>query len=236
MKKYYHVTKNENVSSILANGLISSTGTNSKKIEDNRKGIFLCDTADIPYWSILLGLVGDCAVFEVTLPDEAKPEYLRYCCYGEYLYTEDISPENIVLANIPTSSQEAMTALCQQYLITFSRFSSDYMYYHMYAEQTEEDYLYIRGMLKAIIAVLPHLNYASCDKQKILDFYTEYSDEGETVFTDYLEGIDEMLFDSMLWFGGNEFYDDIKVLHDFIKNNLDFIINEYSLKNLEAVV
>lgn len=49
----YHVTKRENVNSILRNGLIPQIGKSSAMINETHNFTYLCRHEDIPYWMIL---------------------------------------------------------------------------------------------------------------------------------------------------------------------------------------
>lgn len=222
MKTLFHVTAYKNLESIFEKGLISSKGINSKKIEDDRGGVFLCTLEDIPYWSIILGYSSDCVAIGVNLPDDTEMELRQYSYYDEYIYNGDISPERIAAVKSVQQTSEAMTDLCKCYLISISDIVYECMYYYNYAEQSEEDYLTIRGALKALNAVLPHLKYYECDRDELKSFFSEYSDRGTPAFADYVDG--KSVLEQLVVYEADDLYEDRKKVYDFVKQNLGFLM------------
>lgn len=96
------------------------------------------------------------------------------------------------------------------------------MYYYNYAEQSEEDYLTIRGALKALNAVLPHLKYYECDRDELKSFFSEYSDRGTPAFTDYVDG--KSVLEQLVVYEADDLYENRKKVYDFVEQNLGFLM------------
>lgn len=115
MEILFHITEEENLSSILERGLLPKIGRNSSMIWEDTPRVFLSDLESLPYWIILLG-VKHPVIFSVFVDKE--PEFFNYCYYKEYYSYTPISPSKLsIVSNVDSDCiHAAMVKLCEGYV------------------------------------------------------------------------------------------------------------------------
>lgn len=90
--KYYHLTKKENIESILKNGILPKCGENTSLVEsDIGNYIFFTNKKNLQIWSLFLNRH---YVVEIELNNRLKRR--DYNAYSEYYTNKEISPQYIV--------------------------------------------------------------------------------------------------------------------------------------------
>lgn len=223
----YHLTDENNLDNILKNGLIPQTGKMCSIIGDERKGIFLCEKADIPYWYIILQKP---VILKVQIPCPSEENHYHYSHYGEYFCTEKIDPGKITVVSKNAASdidtEKAMTELCISLLYTISFYcvTCARFYRNTLKETTEQD-IYYSGI--SICAIIKNLDYSSLDMDEIKNILKSIGEEGEYTFCDCYDGGNDSNTDIKLWQKLIEYPDDSasearRCIYDFIRNTFPF--------------
>lgn len=225
---FYHVTCRNNVQSILSKGLTISKGVNKDAIGDERKGICLCKQEDVPYWLILLGLLNNCAIFKVQGLDGRRIKQYKYCAYSEYMYSIKILPQQLELVRIDSVIMQAdinfaMQKLCEEYIMTISHLV--WQVYKIYDKGKIDRYdgQYLTLSFKALITALPHIDYKHCNKIWVCNYVRECSDYGEIVITDIEENGTRRLYEILMDYPKDKWYEYRKWLYCYIRQELMFL-------------
>lgn len=231
-KYYYHLTTQDALPDILTHGLTPRIGTRSKMVGEQTPAIYLCRRQDIPSWKIILNLP---VLLKIKQLDLSQPKFYQYSCYGEYLYTEPIPPEQIEVVHYHTTSypDDIMKSLCLTYIHDISRLCVLITQYYTYRDTNQHaEWMttdYIKYSLMTYTSILENLDYTTCTKQEIRQELREIGDGG-TAFTDkYLYQLynnpdaippikTPRLYTMLIQFQKDELYPYRKKLHKLIVN------------------
>lgn len=220
----YHVTTKENLESILKKGLIPNyKSKNSKFINDNRKGIFLCDKKSIPYWMIILKCD---TILKITIETELINTSFSYTLYNELIYDEIIPADKIRKIKPPTKTILNFTreTLCDSIIrslsnithacATFYNKNGDYEYY--------KDY--INGRTAGIKATGERIDIHKVSDKKLKQMLREFGDDGEFTFCDTYMNTPVRLWEQLIRYPKDDTYKNRKYIHDFIKSHFKNVL------------
>lgn len=144
--KYYHLTNETEVDSVLKNGLTPLIGKNSKSVGETEKRIYLTDYESVKYWSRLLNKN---ILLEVDMDAEIEDMY-QYsdntikegiATYNEFFVYSNIEPSRIRRTEMPKfSDDDVNVSLLINYSYTVSSLCNDIIrYYTKDDDKTFED-------------------------------------------------------------------------------------------------
>ena len=196
----FHVTKKENIESILQEGIVAQIGMNSQNVMETENMVYLCDETSVPYWSIILGAD---AVFKVSgIKSESCVRY-DYGPYIEYAYPYDIAPEHIeVFSDAIPGREAAMKDLCLSYINTVSaiavhtaRFYDNPDLWNGQTYKADISRQILKSELYSTTAVLERLDFSVCPVEDMRSRIIDRGENGHYVFTDYYKSTDNRLWE-----------------------------------------
>lgn len=224
--KYYHLTSEENLDSILKEGLKCMVGENSTIVGDKEKVIYLSDYNYLDYWSILLDrniiLEIDSEGIDINNIDEYS-----YGMYKEIIYSKDIQPQYITIANnIVIDNSKAMRVLCTSFIYYINRlvssiakiFTSSYANKRYNSEDLQKEKHLISKNIKSVLCILNRLDYSVLPSDEIKSILRQFGDDGEYTFCDTYMNTDKRLWEQLLFYDAGDLSEDFRKLHDCIKN------------------
>jgi hypothetical protein len=117
-KVLYHVTKNENLSSIMKDGIVKQIGDNSKLNDETELSVYLCEEDEVDIWKILLN--GDVVIkVNTDYLDEDYLEKVDYSAYSEIIYGKNIPKKAIIDFKNLVPSTNAMKILAKDLIAWF---------------------------------------------------------------------------------------------------------------------
>lgn len=190
MTYLYHVTTEENVKSILKNGLIPKIGERSQLVGETEKYVYLCGRKDVPFWSLILDKP---VVLRVEMKDGEVNEnnVYQYSYYSETLTETAIPAERIRKSRVSRSlTDEQMKDLALSYVDMISLICVKFAEYITYIddepeEEAAEDRQAIELTIEALKFTLPHLNFSGVNAKMLRDHLHERGDGGCTLCDRY---------------------------------------------------
>lgn len=186
----YHLTEQENVESILQNGLIPRIGRNSASVED-RPVVCLSAREHLGFWRIILNIKHP-AVLRVKDPNNM--EYKDYGLYKEYRTYDAIPKYDITLADINEElyRSQDMSELCLSYLDTLSelcrRCAVYYTHHKVYTEKQ------LKRMMENMLRLLERADFSVLTNNEIITHLKEHGEQGEYTFCDTYRDTDKRLY------------------------------------------
>lgn len=178
--KLYHITKNDNIESIMQNGLIPQINEKSKSVNETDSLIYLCPYDDIPVWKIILGYD---TVLCVDLPDDTPVSPYCYSVYMEYTYDKIISPANItVVDDTAELTNDRYKKLLFAFIDTVSYLSVSFARQINYPNQKRD--ISVSKTAKNILNILKRLDYSNLPHRELKTYLIENGDEGEYTLCD----------------------------------------------------
>lgn len=183
MTYLYHVTTEENVKSILKNGLIPKIGERSQLVGETEKYVYLCGRKDVPFWSLILDKP---VVLRVEMKDGEVNEnnVYQYSYYSETLTETAIPAERIRKSRVSRSlTDEQMKDLALSYVDMISLICVKFAEYITYIddepeEEAAEDRQAIELTIEALKFTLPHLNFSGVNAKMLRDHLHKEEMEG----------------------------------------------------------
>lgn len=220
----YHVTRAENVESILKYGLKAQIGENSQSVLEEHSAVFLCDEASIPYWHIILGAD---AVIKVDV-DSRLCEEFQYSLYKEFICPNDISADNIELCiGYSCADKEAMRNLCASFVYTLgslmvriARYYDNPDVWDGNSEEASQQRKFLKGDICSLLTVFKRLDYSVCDMNDICSELVEAGESGEYTFADTYKNSDKRLWEMLDQYPCDEMEEDRKNLKNLISSSL----------------
>lgn len=216
--RFYHVTKTENVDSILMHGLIPQIGENSKSVNEKDDVVYLCDKDSIPYWKILL----DANVL-IAVELEEEPESYDYREYKEYFHYGPIAASSIQLIDEFIDIHDSMKQLCVQHLHCMSAYATKCVRYYNRAIGTDlekEMYDDIAHYGHVLSVCLPKLDYSMVDISSLREELTSSGEDGNYTICDTYYNTGKRLWEQLIEYGDDDLYSNRKFIHDYIKTHL----------------
>ena len=190
----YHITKKQNIESILSKGLEPRIGRRSKGLEDEPV-LCLTEKEYIPYWKILLGLKST-AVFRIkTIPDDFNE--INYTDYKEIRTKKPISPENIELTAIPTNRtarRKAMKTLCLNRISVLSWLCQSCARLYTDGVQKTMSHREVEEFMINEYRILKRLDFSVLTLEEKRNYLKEYGESGEFTFLDTYWDTDKKLY------------------------------------------
>lgn len=212
MKYFYHLTDKDALPGILKNGLIPQIGPRSESAKETENFVFLCRHKDIPYWKILINKP---VLLRVYLDQEKTEEY-GYDCYSEYLVKDKIPPENIKRVYPKIDTVKAMKDLCVSYIYTFSHLVTDFARYYRGDDYVNKERL--ETQLTVLKIGTQNLDYSSLTKKEIRKELKDAGENGGYTFVDRYMNTDRRLYEQLLYYPEDDFFESRKWLNRTIKN------------------
>lgn len=215
----FHVTKQENVKSILREGLKAQIGANSQEVLEAENMVYLCDEDSVPYWSIILGADAVVRVSGIQPDSCAKFEYGLYV---EFAYHNDIAPENIEVysGEIPDRGA-AMKSLCLSYISTVSvisvhaaRFYDNLELWNGQSYNANISKKILKSEFRSTTLALNRLDSSTCFTDDIRSHIKDRGENGHYVFTDYYKSTDKRLWEMLSFYPD----DDLKGERELFQN------------------
>lgn len=179
---YYHLTDEENLKSIIKDGLKPLIGKNSKLGGEKEPAIYLCKRKDLPYWKILLNK-NILICIRLTKDQEKNLLSFNYSNYGEFLCKEMIPKEQINLSKCKIEKKKAMKDLCISHIYSIGNMCSDIVEYYSASSKDKNEYLCLKRALQCMLQSLSRLDYTSLNKSEIINAIKDSSNE-DYAFTD----------------------------------------------------
>lgn len=178
--KLYHITKNDNIKSIMQNGLIPQINEKSKSVNETNKLVYLCPYDDIPVWKIILGYN---TVLCIDLPDDTPVSPYCYSVYMEYTYDKIISPTHITIIN---NTAELTDCKYKDLLFAFvdaiSYLSTSFARQINYPTQKWD--ISVPKTAENLLNILRRLDYSKLSDDELRAHLIENGDEGEYTLCD----------------------------------------------------
>lgn len=212
----YHVTTEENLNQIMRDGLIPMIGSNSAKVNEKEKYIFLCRKDEVPYWQILLSCS---VVLQVDVISEIDNNIAYYGLYNEFIHKTPISSDKIKKISFPQPTAEHMKKLCISYISSFSYFTELCARYYD-NNPSFDDLVHLNIVADSIIAVVDKLDYSVLSKSEIKKVLASAGDDGEYTLCDHYYDTDKRLYEQLICYPDDELSEKRKVIHKHIVNNL----------------
>lgn len=221
MKTYYHITKQEYLDSIFAEGLKPSLGDNSQLAYDNRPLVYLCKEKDLPYWQILLN---NPVVLQVELDKE--PERFYYGLYSEYICEETIPTDCIIkVVDTLSPSEGHMKQLCLSYISCLSRFAVDCARYYDGQYDSYDKKAVLEDLRLSALAYLniftERLDFSVLTKEEVRKELIDIGESGDYSFCDTYNNTDIRLYEQLLYYPEDELSEVRKKLYNFIKDTFE---------------
>lgn len=211
----YHLTSKENIPSILKEGLKPSVGKNSKKANDNKPSLYLCEYEDIEYWQIILGYD---SLLKVKVDDKDSCNKFEYSTYSEFIYEDTIAPDKIEVIPLNPPSQYKYEKLLLSYLNTISTaciYCADY-YSREYTNLKEDIVL---NAINTVRIVGDKLDYNKIDTYKIRKELKEIGEEGYYTFLDMYLNTGKKLWEQLIYYPCDNLKEPREWLYNFINKN-----------------
>lgn len=222
----YHVTTKENAKRILKEGLRASIGDNSSLIGEDEKAVYLCRRSSVKQWRILLDRHTVLGIDEKGTEGKDVHEFAYDSC-KELIVYGDIAPEYIKRVYIPKDDRDVMQTLCRSYIYSISHFcvSCARYYYHRDNEKKPDSYVLsamenVKHYITVLSCILPRLDYSVLDKQEIRDqLRSMYTNDYTCTICDYYADENKRLYQKLVEFPKDDFYEGRKFIYQFIKQN-----------------
>ena len=232
--KLYHVTDKRSIHLIKKLGIKPQIGDRSMMVNEKEPAIYLCSFDSIQYWRIILGL--DAAVIEVN--DDSVSDKRAYSyggkLYDEFIHFKHISKDNIRVMDsnewdTKESYEEAMKNLCYACISSLSSFCvSCIRYYNRVFNNgschTDDDksinILTIRAnsIIKSYANIL---DYSLLSKEDIIKYLVSEGDSGEYTICDKYGNTNKRLYQMLIEYPKDGFYDTRKEIYDYIVKTFD---------------
>lgn len=178
-----HVTKTENIPSILEHGLIPSSGDRSAIVGDKSKIVCLCKPEQAAIWAAILDVD---AMLDVDVSGLVLPEENEYDGLSEFRCRQAIPPERLSPSSRPVNPETAADA-CKSYIMSVSE---NIVYGLREIKRPNRDEVSIRLVAENfsnLASILPRLPWEHADVDAILDAIQEEGNQGEyTMCDDYM--------------------------------------------------
>lgn len=237
----YHLTKKENMKSILDNGLIPKIGEHSKIVGEDTPAIYMSERKHIPYWRMIFPDL-DALVkieFEGNL-DDYDVYTQQFSGYGQVIVTDKIENsrlEEVKLNKVkPDTLDKVNKCFCESLLNEISRFCVHACRYYTYLEPDETDpeqietnkerHDSLRYNLDYFKSFLPKLDYSKISKQDIREELKFQGENGAYTLVDkydvyYQPGVkNKRLYQQLTLFSKDDLTDDLIWLNNWIRTNL----------------
>lgn len=224
----YHVTKKENVESIMKNGLIPQIGKNSILVGEAKPYIFLCEKESIPFWKILLE--GD-VVLEIKDRDDGYSEYIEgysFATCREYNACDVISPNRISVYSKRTPVRKShMRRLSRTELTDISYIVLQVIkwYDNYYDGQFRKEHSLsdITLNIRSLRTVLQRIDFSVLSNKEKNEELKELGESGEFTFADVYFSEKTRLYKKALQFAkennDEELAKELTMLNRFIERN-----------------
>lgn len=199
----FHLTNEESLQQILAEGLKPSIGVNSEICSERENRIYLTDKDSIPYWCVLLDIKNP-ILLEVHNADVEK---FQYSCYSEYVCSDTIPSEDITIADqslLMFDRKEYMQSVCKEYIITLSLICLWIVKAYTYGRVDDLAF----EEISALLNVVDRLDYSCAPLSDWKEFVQEYGASGEYTFCDhysYKQRGGPKLFEQIVLFPADEY-------------------------------
>lgn len=224
---FYHLTKREKLKDILSKGLVPCVGENSRAVSEEESFIYLCKKKDIPFWKIL---VDSDVLLRVDMDgisdfNEKESKY-PYILYDEYLYNKVITPDRIKECSMECKTENAMKALCLNFLYSISYISTTCARYYGDIQEYDEEsrqrlFESLKWQLDNFSVISKRLDYSILSKDIIKKKIKEMGEACMFVFTDTYNQTDKRLYEQMILFPEDELMGKRREVYDFLIENLD---------------
>lgn len=223
--KLYHLTTEENINSILKNGLQPKIGNNSAACHEIEPAIYLSDKQSLPYWYIL---TGQQVLIEVNITDTSALTQYDYHDYQEYMVKQPIESSHLKRIKLPKTMNaekymKCMRELCESYIWTFSALCAKTCRYYdcrdeweeKYAKEYKENIMYsIDGLLNT---VTKRLDYSVLTQKEIKAILRECGD-GNYAFTDHYYNEHKRLYNKIKYFEKDDLHPYLMKLSNYIRD------------------
>lgn len=226
---YYHLTSQDELDSILQNGIKCSLGDNSKSVNENEKRIYLCKYTDLPYWSILLGKSVVIQIKELGV-NISEYDTAKYSFYDEYIYYRDIPAESVKHLDVKLDTRKAMADLCIDYLYDISRLTeyaamlnnNKYLSRSLSDREFEED---VSRYFNGFFAVMDKIDYSSISKEEIQDELVKAGENGMYTFCDMYLDTNNKLWEQLIYYNNcnGMLQEKYKKLYNYIKSTFPYL-------------
>lgn len=226
--KLYHVTDKSSVHLIKKLGIKPQIGDRSMMVNEKKPAIYLCSFSSIQYWRIILGL--DTAVIEVdddSISDKRAYSYSGKM-YDEFMHFKPISKDNIRVMDseewdTKESYEKAMKDLCYACISSLSSFCVSCIRYYDRLFNDEDG---IMAMLvvranSIIKSYFNNLDYSLLSKEDIIKYLTDEGDSGEYTICDMYGNTGKRLYQMLIEYQKDGFYDTRKEIYDYIVKTFD---------------
>lgn len=193
MLTFYHLTTEDNVNSILKDGLIPHIGERSQSVGELKKHVYLCNEEDVPFWSAVLSLP---VVLKVNMKEAEinTNNVYHYSYYSETLIDTPISAERICRSNISTElTAEQKKDLSLSYLGMISYTCVKFATYITYISDTEKESMARHNLnnaevlIKSLQFTLPNLDFSGVTAKMLRDCLHEMGNSGLYTLCDRYE-------------------------------------------------
>ena len=230
----YHITKKENLDSIMQYGLVPSKGTNSIIAREESEYVYLCPRDKVFEWYVTLqgsiilevdtkglDLLSDKEynVPEIRYGKVIKPKYLKV------IPIEEIGNLDAYMDEWYYSILSSISEYCLNYLKYYFQEAS--AYYYTKDDNYKSNLKSINNCANIIASVISNINL---DEEKLHIAVNNLSEKGIFVFTDTIDSnIGEEFYHKRLWevlplYNDPDSYYDRLVLYNAIVNNLKEIL------------
>lgn len=219
----YHLTTKEALPKILKEGLVPNIGESSKMAEESRSAVFLCDDKSLPYWRILLNKD---TLLKVKVSHKDDLEFFDYDLYGEYLYKDNISPDNIEVIDMLEPTLEQYKEILKSYICSISYACYCCAEYYTYGKDKVNITIdIIRKSIISIKIVSDRLNYSYMSTEELRVELKGLGQDGYYTFLDKYYNTDKSLWQKLIDYPSDETMELRRWLYNFVKRQFSNVLD-----------